>query len=116
MPDKDTHVQGNAVLDISEQGNPHRDVIGQVPGRRICHSPGRYPAIKNIITAVPDRTSYELPDTQGLSLRELQGIQKTLTKSVQDEKERGTYIKRWYWEELVRAALKEAPGVFGPED
>eukprot|EP00058_Branchiostoma_floridae_P006588 XP_002592076.1 hypothetical protein BRAFLDRAFT_104755 [Branchiostoma floridae] len=76
----------------------------------------RYPVIKNIIAAVPDCTSYKLPDTQGLSLEELQGIQKTLTKSVQDEKERATYIKRWYWEELVRVALKEAPGVFGPED
>eukprot|EP00058_Branchiostoma_floridae_P007069 XP_002592557.1 hypothetical protein BRAFLDRAFT_68879 [Branchiostoma floridae] len=76
----------------------------------------RYPVIKNIITAVPDRTSYKLPDTQGLSLGELQDIQKTLTKSVQDEKERATYIKRWYWEELVRVALKEAPEVFGPED
>ncbi|XP_078589533.1 uncharacterized protein LOC144869901 [Branchiostoma floridae x Branchiostoma japonicum] len=43
-------------------------------------------------------------------------LTKTLTKSVQDEKERATYIKRWYWEELVRVALKEAPGVFGPED
>eukprot|EP00058_Branchiostoma_floridae_P003561 XP_002589049.1 hypothetical protein BRAFLDRAFT_87522 [Branchiostoma floridae] len=76
----------------------------------------RYPVIKNIIAAVPDRTSYKLPDTQGLSLDKLQGIQRTLTKSVQDEKERATYIKRWYWEELVRVALKEAPGVFGPED
>ncbi|XP_078589517.1 uncharacterized protein LOC144869886 [Branchiostoma floridae x Branchiostoma japonicum] len=76
----------------------------------------RYPVIKNIIAAVPKRTSYKLPDTQGLSLEELHGIQKTLTKSVQDEKERATYIKRWYWEELVRVALKEAPGVFGPED
>eukprot|EP00058_Branchiostoma_floridae_P003505 XP_002588993.1 hypothetical protein BRAFLDRAFT_87462 [Branchiostoma floridae] len=75
----------------------------------------RYPVIKNIIAAVPDRTSYELPDTQGLSLEQLQGIQKTITKSVQDEKERATYIKRWYWEELVRVALKEAPEVFGPE-
>ncbi|XP_078589518.1 uncharacterized protein LOC144869887 [Branchiostoma floridae x Branchiostoma japonicum] len=76
----------------------------------------QYPVIKNIIAAVPDRTSYKLPDTQGLSLEELQGVQKTLTKSVQDEKERSTYLKRWYWEELVRVALKEAPGVFGPED
>ncbi|XP_035668416.1 uncharacterized protein LOC118410744 [Branchiostoma floridae] len=76
----------------------------------------QYPVIKNIIAAVPDRTSYKLPDTQGLSLQELKCIQKTLTKSVQDEKERGTYIKCWYWEELVRVALKEAPEVFGPED
>ncbi|KAI8484028.1 hypothetical protein Bbelb_382910 [Branchiostoma belcheri] len=75
-----------------------------------------YPVLKNITAAVPDRTSYELPDTQGLSLVELQDIQKTLTKAVQDEKERASYIKRWYWEELVRMALKEAPQVFGPED
>ncbi|XP_078673785.1 uncharacterized protein LOC144912411 [Branchiostoma floridae x Branchiostoma belcheri] len=75
-----------------------------------------YPVLKNIAAAVPDRTSYELPDTQGLSLVELQDIQKTLTKAVQEEKERATYIKRWYWEELVRMALKEAPQVFGPED
>ncbi|XP_019631137.1 PREDICTED: uncharacterized protein LOC109475036 [Branchiostoma belcheri] len=76
----------------------------------------QYPVLKNITAAVPDRTSYELPDTQGLSLVELQDIQKTLTKAVQEEKERGSYIKRWYWEELVRVALKEAPQVFGPED
>ncbi|XP_078673631.1 uncharacterized protein LOC144912342 isoform X2 [Branchiostoma floridae x Branchiostoma belcheri] len=76
----------------------------------------QYPVLKNITAAVPDRTSYELPDTQGLSLVELQDIQKTLTKAVQEEKERASYIKRWYWEELVRVALKEAPQVFGPED
>ncbi|XP_019630906.1 PREDICTED: uncharacterized protein LOC109474882 [Branchiostoma belcheri] len=76
----------------------------------------QYPVLKNIAAVVPDRTSYELPDTQGLSLVELQDIQKTLTKAVQEEKERGSYIKRWYWEELVRVALKEAPQVFGPED
>ncbi|XP_078673634.1 uncharacterized protein LOC144912344 [Branchiostoma floridae x Branchiostoma belcheri] len=75
-----------------------------------------YPVLKNITAAVPDRTSYELPDTQGLSLVELQDIQKTLTKAVQEEKERASYIKRWYWEELVRVALKEAPQVFGPQD
>ncbi|KAI8484011.1 hypothetical protein Bbelb_382740 [Branchiostoma belcheri] len=75
-----------------------------------------YPVLKNITAAVPDRTSYELPDTQGLSLVELQNIKKTLAKAVQEEKERASFIKRWYWEELVRMALKEAPQVFGPED
>ncbi|KAI8514867.1 hypothetical protein Bbelb_074580 [Branchiostoma belcheri] len=40
----------------------------------------QYPVLKNIAAAVPDRTSYELPDTQELSLLELQGIKKTLSK------------------------------------
>ncbi|KAI8514865.1 hypothetical protein Bbelb_074560 [Branchiostoma belcheri] len=63
----------------------------------------KYPVLKNV--AVPDRTSYELPDTQAR------------TEQMKSNA-RATYVKRWYryWEELVRMDLKEAPQVFGPED
>ncbi|XP_078661582.1 uncharacterized protein LOC144905707 [Branchiostoma floridae x Branchiostoma belcheri] len=70
-----------------------------------------YPVIKNLAAKVPKCPEYELPDTQGMSLEDLQHIRDTLTKLSLKEEERATYLRRWYIDELCAVAMREAPQV-----
>ncbi|XP_019646064.1 PREDICTED: dentin sialophosphoprotein-like [Branchiostoma belcheri] len=70
-----------------------------------------YTVIKNLAAKVPKCPDYELPDTQGMSLEDLQHIRDTLTKLLKKEEERATYLRRWYIDELCAVAMREAPQV-----
>ncbi|XP_019624494.1 PREDICTED: mucin-5AC-like [Branchiostoma belcheri] len=70
-----------------------------------------YTVIKNLAAKVPKCPDYELPDTQGMSLEDLQHIRDTLTKLSLKEEERATYLRRWYIEDLCAVAMREAPQV-----
>ncbi|CAH1259379.1 Hypp2266 [Branchiostoma lanceolatum] len=75
-----------------------------------------YTVFKNLATHVPSCKSYDLPQTEGLSLGHLKGIQDTLAKLLKDEENRATYLRRWYIDEMCNVALKEAPQVLGAQD
>ncbi|CAH1242094.1 Hypp6459 [Branchiostoma lanceolatum] len=75
-----------------------------------------YPVIKNLAAYMPKCKSYDLPQTEGLSLADLGEIQGTLANSLKDEENRATFLRRWYIENLCNVALKEAPQVLGAQD
>ncbi|CAH1242091.1 Hypp6458 [Branchiostoma lanceolatum] len=75
-----------------------------------------YTVIKNLAAQVPVCKSYDLPQTEGLSLWHLKDIQNTLAKLLKDEEERATYLRKWYIDEMCKVALKEAPQVLGAQD
>ncbi|KAI8493427.1 hypothetical protein Bbelb_288240 [Branchiostoma belcheri] len=70
-----------------------------------------YTVIKNLAAKVPKCPEYELPDTQGMSLEDLQDLRDTLTKLLKKEEERATYLKKWYIDDLCAVAMREAPQV-----
>ncbi|CAH1241973.1 Hypp6454 [Branchiostoma lanceolatum] len=75
-----------------------------------------YTIIKNLAAQVPVCKSYDLPQTEGLSLRHLKDIQDTLAKLLKDEENHAWYLRKWYIEEMCKVALKEAPQVLGAQD
>ncbi|XP_066299959.1 neurofilament heavy polypeptide-like [Branchiostoma lanceolatum] len=75
-----------------------------------------YPVIKNLAAYMPKCKSYDLPQTEGLSLEDLGEIQDTLANSLKDEEHRAAFLRRWYIENLCNVALKEAPQVLGAQD
>ncbi|XP_078614524.1 uncharacterized protein LOC144883773 [Branchiostoma floridae x Branchiostoma japonicum] len=74
-----------------------------------------YPLIKNLIAHVPERTSYVVPDTEGMSLQDLQVIEDTLAKLLKEEKSRATYLRERFIDELCSVAMNEAPQVLSKE-
>eukprot|EP00058_Branchiostoma_floridae_P007943 XP_002593431.1 hypothetical protein BRAFLDRAFT_70789 [Branchiostoma floridae] len=74
-----------------------------------------YPLIKNLIAHVPERTSYVVPDTEGMSLQDLQAIEDTLAKLLKEEKSRATYLRERFIDELCSVAMNEAPQVLSKE-
>ncbi|XP_078580784.1 uncharacterized protein LOC144864506 [Branchiostoma floridae x Branchiostoma japonicum] len=75
----------------------------------------QYPVIKNLAEYVPERKLYDLPDTEGLSMDELEDIKDNLAKLLKDEENRAKFLKKWYIEEMLRVAMEEAPQVLGPQ-
>ncbi|XP_019637810.1 PREDICTED: uncharacterized protein LOC109480093 [Branchiostoma belcheri] len=67
--------------------------------------------LKNLFARVPDYTHYELPEMAGLSLHELNQIQKTVVFLIEDEEKRTTYFRRWLIDDICRVALEEAPQI-----
>ncbi|XP_078581072.1 uncharacterized protein LOC144864659 isoform X2 [Branchiostoma floridae x Branchiostoma japonicum] len=76
----------------------------------------QYPVIKNLAAYIPERKPYDLPDTEGLSMDELEDIKDNLTKLLEDEENRAKFLKKWYIEEMLRVAMEEAPQVLGPQE
>ncbi|XP_078613821.1 uncharacterized protein LOC144883302 [Branchiostoma floridae x Branchiostoma japonicum] len=75
-----------------------------------------YPVIKKLLAHVPERTSYDLPDTEGLSLQDLEAIEDNLAKSLKEEKSRATYLRERFIDELCSVAMNEAPQILSKED
>ncbi|KAI8496163.1 hypothetical protein Bbelb_260040 [Branchiostoma belcheri] len=67
--------------------------------------------LKNLFARVPDYTHYELPEMAGLSLHELNQIQKTVVFLIEDEEKRTTFFRRWLIDDICRVALEEAPQI-----
>ncbi|XP_078613138.1 uncharacterized protein LOC144882902 [Branchiostoma floridae x Branchiostoma japonicum] len=76
----------------------------------------QYPAIKNLLAHVPERKTYDVPDTDGLSLQDLQVIEETLAKLLKEEKSRATYLRERFIDELCSVAMDEAPQILSKED
>eukprot|EP00058_Branchiostoma_floridae_P007942 XP_002593430.1 hypothetical protein BRAFLDRAFT_70790 [Branchiostoma floridae] len=75
-----------------------------------------YPLIKNLLAHVPESTSYDFPDTEGLSLQDLEVIEDNLAKLLKEEKNRATYLRERFIDELCSVAMNEAPQVLSKED
>eukprot|EP00058_Branchiostoma_floridae_P017784 XP_002603273.1 hypothetical protein BRAFLDRAFT_93338 [Branchiostoma floridae] len=75
----------------------------------------QYPVIKNLAAYIPERKPYDLPDTEGLSIDELEDVKDNLSKLLKDEENRAKFLKKWYIEEMLRVAMNEAPQVLGPQ-
>ncbi|XP_078608624.1 uncharacterized protein LOC144880374 [Branchiostoma floridae x Branchiostoma japonicum] len=75
-----------------------------------------YPVIKNLLAHVPERKSYDLPDTEGLGSDDLDDIEDTLVRLLKDEANRATYLRRWVIDELLSVAMEVAPHVLGAQE
>ncbi|XP_035658208.1 muscle M-line assembly protein unc-89-like [Branchiostoma floridae] len=75
----------------------------------------QYPVIKNLAAYLPERKPYDFPDTEGLSIDELEDIKDNLAKLLKDEENRAKFLKKWYIEKMLRVAMEEAPQVLGPQ-